>query len=293
MKPFFQALYRIGFCLLILSSFTGCNKLFVNNLNKISASATVAIEKYNNPELLGKALPNNLIMSEGYLGTAPDNVPLLVSTAKSYGLYANGFVEDVDKEHAIRLYGRGKDLGMRALKQNEEFKDALGDGSLENFTSAVKFLQIDYIEALFVTMNNWLAWISLNVGDPEAMMDFPKAEVLMHRILELDENYYHGGIHAAFGTYYGSLSKAMGGQPEKSKQHFEKAFKISQNNFLYFHVLYARTYLIQIQDRKSFEETLKKVLATPSKKDNQMTMANEIAKIKAKNLLDRIDEYFL
>ncbi len=293
MGPFCRLNNNIGIFLLIVFLVSGCGEFFIKNLGKMSATAATAIERYDDPELLGKALPNNILMSEGYLGIAPDNIPLLVSTAKTYGIYAMGFVEDVDREHAKQLYLRGKVLGMRALKQNKAFKDGLGKGTLEEFEAAVKVFQKEDVEALYVTMSNWLAWISLNTSDPEAMMDFPKAEAMMHQILKVDENHFYGAIHAAFGAYYGSLSKALGGQPEKAKKHFEKAFEISNNNMLYFHVLYARTYLIQIQDKKSFIKTLENVLATPSKTKRQMIMANEIAKIKAKNLLDKVDEYFL
>lgn len=271
----------------------GCTNILIKSYNKLSARAALALEQYDDPELLGQALPNNLIASEGYLGIAADSTPLLVSTAKNYGLYAMGYVEDVDREHAKKLYFRGKELGLRALKQNSDFVKALGNDTLEEFNRAVKSFQKSDVEALYVTMSNWLSWVSLNAGSPEAMMDLPKVEALMFRILELDETYYHGAIHAALGAYYGSAAKAMGGQPEKAKQHFDKAFQISQNNFLYFQFLYAKTYLVQIQDKKSFVEILSRISEASTSEVPEMRMANEIAKIKAKSLLDNVDEYFL
>lgn len=279
------------FAVSVLAS--GCGNLLINSYNKMSAKAASAIEKYDDPKLLGEALPNNLIMSEGYLGIAPENDDLLLGAAKNYGLYAMGFVEDVDREHAKKLYLRGKELGLKVLQKNSEFATAVDDGSPESLQRAVLTFEKKDIDALYITMSNWLSWVSLNPGDPEAMMDLPKIETLMQRILELDETYNYGAIHAAFGAYYGSASKAMGGQPEKSKQHFDKAFQFSKNNFLYYHVLYAKTYLVQIQDKKAFVEKLESVLSTPSGAVPEMTMANELAKIKAKKLLAAVGEYFL
>jgi tetratricopeptide (TPR) repeat protein len=278
--------------LLCLSGF-GCGKTIIRGMGPMAARAAAAIEAYDDPTLLGRALPNLLITSEGYLGIAPDHVPLLVSTASQYGLYAMAFVTEHDRAHAIKLYRRGRDLGLRALMQNKRFAKAAADGTLDNFTEALEVFKKRDVPALYVTMSNWLSWISLNSSDPEAMMDMPKAEALMHRILALDETHYHGAIHAAFGAYYGSFSKALGGQPEKAKKHFDRAFEISQSKFLFFFVLYAETYAVQIQDRALFVKTLEKVLKFDSASDRKMTMANEIAKIKAQKLLQAVDEYFL
>jgi tetratricopeptide (TPR) repeat protein len=272
----------------------GCSpKLLIKSTKKTTDVAAAALEKYDDPILLGKALPGLLITSEGYLGAAPDDVDLLVSTAGKYSLYASFFVEEVDKEHAIKLYRRGLALGMRALMQNRKFAKGVGDGSLERFESAIKRLNKSHIPALYVTMSNWFSFIALNSSDSEALMGIPKVEAIMNKLMELDETYNNGIIHAYFGAYYGSFSKVLGGQPEKAKYHFERAFEISGSEFLYFYVLYAQTYAVQIQDKELFVTTLEKVLDTPKKADHEMTMANEIAKMKAKTLLSKIDEYFL
>ncbi len=280
---------------LICSMFfiTGCGRAFLVSALPMAKKASLKIQEYDNPKILEQTLPSTLITYEGFLGTAPDAYELLVMTAAGYGLYAMAFVEDVNPDHARKLYKRGKELGLKALMHNHVFADALKKGSLEKFESVLWVFKKRDIEALYVTVNNWLSWINLNSSDPEALMDMPKVEAMMNRILELNEAYYHGAIHASFGAFYGSMSKTMGGQPEKAKQHFEKAFELSGKNFLFFYFLYAKTYAVQIQDKQLFVNTLNKVITTPSDQIVEMTMANEIAKLKAKRLLENVDEYFL
>ena len=125
------------------------------------------------------------------------------------------------------------------------------------------------------------------------LMDVPRIEAMMFRIQKLDEGFNNGAIHFMLGAYFGALSTTLGGQPEKSKEHFDKAFELSNSKMLLYHVAYAGTYAVQIQDKKLFKSTLEKVLAAPSDDPPSNTMANEIAKMKAKKLLEDIDEYFL
>jgi tetratricopeptide (TPR) repeat protein len=272
---------------------TGCSsKMLIRSMKPMLEKAAAALKTYDDPILLEKALPSNLISSEGYIGIDPENVYLLTSTSSTYSLYA-GLIEEKDQPHAIKLYRRGQELGMLALKRNKRFVRALSDDFLDTFVNALKVLKKEDVPALYSTMSNWLPLISLTTSDSQAMMDFPKAEAIMFRILELDETHNYGAVHAALGAYYGSISKAIGGQPEKAKTHFEKAFAISNSNFLYFHVIFAQTYAVQIQDRALFVSTLKRVLDTYSGIEPGMTMANEIAKIKARALIEDVDEYFL
>jgi tetratricopeptide (TPR) repeat protein len=148
------------------------------------------------------------------------------------------------------------------------------------------------VPALFWTANSWLAWIGLNPDDPQALMDLPKVIDMLERVVEIDETFYYGSTHAALGTYYASLPKMLGDNTLKAKQHFDKAFEISQGKMLLMYYLYAKFYAYQVQDRDLFVKTLEKIIQTPSDKYPDMAFANELAKRKAKVLLDNVDMYF-
>jgi len=61
---------------------------------------------------------------------------------------------------------------------------------------------------------------------------------------------------------------------------------------LLMYYLYAKFYAYQVQDRDLFVKTLEKIIQTPADKYPDMAFANELAKRKAKVLLDNVDMYF-
>jgi tetratricopeptide (TPR) repeat protein len=266
-------------------------KIMLDNLKPIRQNMKLAINKNSDLEMVKQAMPAGLIQLDGFIHMAPDNKELLVAGAESYSGYAFAFVEDEDPKRAGRLYQKARDYAFRALRQNEAF-DAAFDKQLPDFEAAVATFEKEDVPALFHATNAWLKWIKANLEDPAVLMDLPKAEALMFKTLELDENFQYGTPHALVGAYYSARSKMLGGQPEKAKIHFERAFEISESKFLVFDLLYARYYAVQIQDAALFEKTLKRVINAPENLFPEKNLANEIARRKAKTLLAQKDEFF-
>ena len=84
----------------------------------------------------------------------------------------------------------------------------------------------------------------------------------------------------------------LGGNLEKARAHFEKSLKLADRKFLMTPYLYAKTYAVQTQDKKLFKRLLNEVIDAPGDILPQQRLANELAKIKAKNLLESVDDLF-
>ena len=56
--------------------------------------------------------------------------------------------------------------------------------------------------------------------------------------------------------------------------------------------LFAKTYAVQNQDRDLFEKLLNEILEAPDDLFAEERLANEVAKLKAKRLLESIDDLF-
>jgi tetratricopeptide (TPR) repeat protein len=249
-----------------------------------------AVNRNPDVDLMRDAMPASLVQLDGFIQTAPDD-KLLLRGAEAYFGYANAFIEDTDKKRASVLYLRARDYGLRVLKKSGEFSRALG-GPAPEFREMLKDMGKGDVPALFWTGNSWLSLIGLNLDSPDAVMDVPKAVALLERVVELDETYYYGSAHAALGSYYAAQPKIMGNTSEKAKQHFDRAFEISEGKFLLMYYLYAKFYAYQIQDRELFEKTLTMIIETPPDRYPDMTFVNEVARRKAKVLLDDVDTYF-
>jgi hypothetical protein len=123
--------------------------------------------------------------------------------------------------------------------------------------------------------------------------DFPRAVAMMRRALELDEEYFYAGPHLFFGIYYASRSPALGGEPTRARSHLDRALDLTGDKFLLVRLFIADPYAVQIQDRALFETQLRLILDTPDDLFPEQRLMNQVAKARARLLLERIDELFL
>jgi hypothetical protein len=94
------------------------------------------------------------------------------------------------------------------------------------------------------------------------------------------------------GTIEGSTPKSLGGNPDKSKEYFEKCLALNGGKFLMTQLYYARTYAVSTQDQPLFESLLKQIEDASIDDAPEIRLANVIAKQKARKLLNRENELF-
>jgi tetratricopeptide (TPR) repeat protein len=281
------------FSLFVLAaSMWGCADagFIIKNMEPLMDELNVSINKSSDVDMLRDAMPANLVQLDGFIEAAP-NKKLLIRTSEAYFGYTFAFVEETDKQRASMLYLKARDYALDVLLQERYFRENFNK-KLDKFTSSLDEFGKKDVPALYWAANNWMAWIALNLNNPEVLLDIPKVEAMLLRAVELDETFYYGSAHATLGAFYASRSKAIGGDPEKARYHFERAFKLSRSKLLFVHLLYAQYYAYQIQDRDLFVKTLEAVVATPVDYFPEKNFANEIAKRKAQKLLEDVDMYF-
>lgn len=270
----------------------GCSptQYIVRSMDPLMASMNTAVNKNPDVDMVRDALPATLLQLDGLIEASPGPT-LLLRASEAYFGYTFAFVEKEDRERARMLYLKARDYALRVLFENEEVKDNFNSG-IDAFRGSLEGLDRDDVPALYWAANTWMAWIALNLEDPEVLLDIPKVEAMLLRSVELDDTYYYGGAHAVLGAFYASRSKVLGGDPEKAKYHFDRAFEISGSRLLFVHLLYAQYYAYQVQDRDIFVETLERVIETPVGYFPEKNFANEVAKKKARELLEQVDTYF-
>ena len=138
----------------------------------------------------------------------------------------------------------------------------------------------------------WAGWLMLNLDDLQALVAISKVGAVLERALELDASYHYAGPHMLLGAFYGGRSKLLGGNPDKARDHFEKARELTQRTFLMVNVLYAKTYAVQQQDRALFKKLLAEVMDAPADILPEQQLANAVAKQKAQKLLESADDLF-
>ncbi|MBN1349066.1 TRAP transporter TatT component family protein [candidate division KSB1 bacterium] len=274
----------IPWILAILFSACSMQKLTLRAMDPVIDGTMQALFEEADLELAKTAIESNLKLIEGMLRDHPKNQKLLFLLIQGYSAYALGFVEDEQPERAQKLYLRAREYGFRCLKQIKhlKFDERL---PLAQFMQSLAQFSKDDVPALFWTANAWSNYINLNMGDPGALIDLPKVQAMMQRVLELDERYFFGGAHLFFGIIYSFKPVMLGGDPEKARQHFEACLEICDGKFLLPYTYYAKFYAVNTLDQDLFRRLLEKVQSTPIDILPEQRLPNAIAKMKAKKLM--------
>ncbi len=283
---------RILFTILLSLLFSGCiQQIAINSIGNIMDNGFEVLNQEQDLDIADKSIASNLKLLEAIIRSDEDNEHFLLLASQGYSSYALGFVEDDSVARARIFYLRGRDYGMKILDHHTNFSYT-ASRSVEEFQTALSTLSKNEVPAVFWTAIGWGSYISWTLTDPSALADLPKVEAMMKFVADHDSTYYYGGAQFFLGTLYGSRPKILGGNPDISKQYFERCLTINKRKFLMAFVYYARSYAVQVQDREFFEQCLTAVDTTSLDILPDARLSNAIAKKKATVLRAKIDELF-
>ncbi len=280
--------------LLIVAAFLfeGCiQTIALRSMGGILDNGLASFNEESDLQLAHEALGSNLKLVEAMIKSDPENEQFLIFAAQGYNAYALAFCEDDSVERARVFYLRAKEYGMRVLVKNKKFKEAL-DSNITAFREAVNTFDKDDVPAIFWTAFSWGSYINITRTDVAGLADLSKVNALIEFVAKTDPSFYHGSAYLFLGTIEGSTPKALGGNPDKSKEYFEKCLALNSGKFLMTQLYYARTYAVAIQDQPLFESLLKQVVEASPDILPEARLANIIAKKKAQKLLAQSNELF-
>jgi hypothetical protein len=165
-------------------------------------------------------------------------------------------------------------------------------GDMEAFRAGLRRFDRSSVPAVFWTATAWGSEIALSLTDPEAIAQLPRVEAMMEFVRDTDPRYFYGGAHFFLGTLYGSRSRILGGDPVRSRTHFEECLRINGGKFLMTYVYEARSLAVQTQDQELFTACLTAVDTASLDVLPEARLSNAIAKRKAKVLRERTAELF-
>jgi len=266
---------------------SGCARVVVQPLlNPLTRS----LERQTDLELLRDGGPSLLLMLDGLIENDPGGTQILIAGTRAYASYAAVMFADGQVERAVRYSEKSKEYGQALLNLYSHYREN-ARAPLADFTRALSDFGKGDVAPLFWGGYGWAIWARYQSGAPAAMVELPRIEQIMLRVVELDESFYYGAAHVVLGSYYGSRPEMLGGDLEKSRQHFERSLKIAGRRFLLTQVAYAETYARMTFDRELFERLLTEVINHSSVK-NELSASNRLAQTEAEKLLARTDDFF-
>lgn len=274
MKDIGSALRRSLLVPLCLLSACSLNRTAARVTSGVIDRGLPAVFSQADTRYVKEALPANLQLMEILLKSDPGNRKLLTNAAQGFCGYALLFLEDEDAERASGFYAKGEAYAARALKGAAPAAAKKAD-----------------VAPLFWNTFCKALYINLNRDKPEAVAELPALEPALGKLLELDPSYYYNGPSALLGAYYSIRPRMFGGDPDKAKKYFESSLEGAGEGFLLNRFLYAKMAAVAAQDQELFESLLNAVLsAGPGKEDTRLP--DEVARLKAKKLLEKKDELF-
>lgn len=269
----------------------GCSmqKLALKTTSGLFAYGIDALYAEPDLQIAETAIVANLKLLEGFHRADPANKTILNLLVQGYAGYALAFLEDQSPERASRIYLRARDYGFQRLERTRAFRDGIPKKEAD-FVARLQYIRPEEVPTLFWTAFAWGGWVNLNRDDPQAVFDLSKVKAMMNRVLELDETYFFGSAHLFWGSIYGSIPPMLGGDPNKAREHFQKALEISGEKFLIAQVYYAQYYAVTTLDEALFEDLLNQVIAAPVDILPGYELLTQVARRKARDLLARKDE---
>lgn len=284
---------------------SGCSMkgMATSIIAKIGTDGMIAIEDEEDVELARETSLPLIKTFEVIRHGNPNDVRALALLSKSYGQYAFAFLEqdmlrlsstdsptEWVEQNADLFYRRGKEYGIAALSRHRRMRHAF-KSSFSTFDKAVDGLGKKYVPALFWTAFNWANLVNLHRDDPDALVNLPRIQAMIDRVIELDPDYNYGLAHAFRGVMAASRPKVLGGDPHLAHAEFMKAIEMAPD-YLMTKVLFAQYYARQVADAELFRRTLSQVIGADIANLPEQRLANELAKQRAQILLDMEEKLF-
>ncbi|MBU1343906.1 MAG: TRAP transporter TatT component family protein [Proteobacteria bacterium] len=288
-KPSLLSAVIFAFCLFSLFLTQGCSIILSSATSGMMEHLSKTILNNDDLSLVESGAPAYLLMIDSLISKDPDDEETLSTAAMLYSAYADLFVKEVERSR--KMADKALNYANRALCLANGKACRLKSKSFEDFEKIIFKMEKRHVPALFALGNAWAGWIMANKNDFNAIADMSHIELIMQRVIELDETYKDGAAYLYLGTLATLLPPALGGKPELGKRFFETAARLSQGKNLMVNVIYAKMYARMIFDRRLHDQLLNEVLAAdPYVPDH--TLINTYAQKQAKELMDGADDYF-
>lgn len=272
----------------------GCSRIVGHYTQPLFDNLTGSFMQQRDVVLAEQGTPSFLLILDGLIAHSPNNASLLLAGAKAYSSYNTAFVGSQDPERNRILADKAKEYALRALGLHSKRFAAVRDAVFDEFVTCLPSFQKKDVPFLFYAATSWAGWITANSASWDAIAELPKVQSLIERVIELDPGFYYGTPEAFMGVLLTIRPPALGGMPEKAREHFERAVALGEGKFLPTYVMFAKSYAKLVYDKALFFSLLNKVLESPVDTEPDLILINTLAQRQAREAIQQAieDEYF-
>jgi len=259
------------------------------SMMQLSDNLAKGVTENQDPELVAEALPAYLVTIDGLIANWPQKASLLRSGASLYSAYGSLFVTEPERQqlHTQKALAYAQ---RAACVDHQRFCD-VNNLSVPVIEERLQKAKAKHVPSLYTLGTVWATYIQTHSDDWKAVADLARVQTLLEKVVALDEGYEYGQANLYLAVLDSLLPAALGGQPERAQQYFEKAIQLSQGKNLYAKVLYAQHYARMAFDQELHDSLLQEVLEAKVQAPG-LTLQNTFAQQEAKRLLAESADYF-
>lgn len=267
----------------------GCASLMSSAASGLADNLSAAVLNQTDPETVRDGAPAYMLLLDSFLEGSPDDPALLAAAANLYASYGAVFADD--PERAARLTTRAQAYAEKALCISYSRSCGWGTMAFADYEASLKGLGSKHDEAVYAYSVASLAYIRTHSEDWSALARLPHIEALLNRYLEISDGSAAGTIYTYLGVLVTLRPPALGGEPEKGREYFERAIELGGGKDLSAMVEFARGYARPLYERDLHDQLLQDVMAADPVVPGY-TLTNVLAQRDAESLLASADDYF-
>ena len=262
----------------------------INNVaSGFSDNLSAAVLNQDDPELVRVGVPTLLLTLDSLIEGSPDSPQLLAAGATLYATYGAVFADDDTR--ASRLTSRARRYALHAMCETYAPSCGWPDANYEEFVATLDGVGKKQADYLYTYGFASLAFLRAHSSDWNSLAELPQIEALFNHYLAISGDDANSGVYTYMGIMLTLRPPALGGEPERAREFFEKAISVSDGKDLTAKVEYARGYAKLLYERELHDRLLNEVINADPNQDG-FVLSNVMAQEEAVILLAEADDYF-
>jgi len=274
---------------LIALANAGCAALVSNAATEFSNNLAAAVLNQDDPELVRDGIPTLLLTMDSLIEGNPDDPKLLSAGATLYATYGAAFAED--EVRASKLTARARRYALAAMCESYEAACNWPELNYDDFVATLAGVGPKQADALYTYGFASLAFLRAHSSDWDSLAELPEIEALFNHYLDISGDAVNSSVYTYMGIMLTLRPPALGGEPERAREFFEKAIADSEGRDLNAKVEFARGYAKLLYERELHDRLLNEVMAADPHQDGYV-LTNVMAQTEAAALLAEADDYF-
>lgn len=268
---------------------SSCSTLVSNAATGFSNNLSAAVLNHDDPETVRDGIPTLLLTMDSLIEGSPEDANLLAAGATLYATYGGGFIDD--ELRASKLTTRARRYSERAICQSYQDSCHWSSLSYDEFVSSLQGIDKKQAGVLYTYGFASLAFLRAHSSDWDSLAELPKVEALFEHYLNISGDEVNSSVYTYMGIMLTLRPPALGGEPERAREFFERSIRESDGKDLSAKVEYAKGYAKLLYERELHDRLLKEVLDTDPNQ-NGFVLSNVLAQEEAFMLMAEADEYF-